>query len=235
MTVEPGRQIPLGLAHQAEFGRDSFIVGDANRGALALIERWPDWPQPVVLLTGPQGSGKTHLARIWATMAGAPLIAARDLEAGGATDLVMQGAAAVEDIDRDSLDENALFHLLNTAREGKASLLLTSRRSPAHLPLRLADLRSRLRLASPAALYPPDETLLRLVLVKLFTDRQLTVEKPVVDFLLARMERSFAAAVHIVDVLDHEALASSAAVTRPLAAKVLAVVENDARRFTEIE
>ena len=215
------RQLPLGLVHRAEYGRDSYVVGASNRAALALIERWPDWPQDIVLLSGPEGAGKTHLAHIWAERSGAEFVLLQDRSGAGKATFLRRKAAVVEDIDRATGAEQALFHLINSAREAGASLLLTSRYPAGSWPVGLPDLRSRLRLAAPATLAAPDDALLRQVVVKLFADRQLIVDKSVVDFLLPRIERSFAAAAHIVAELDHEALASSRAITRPMAAQVL--------------
>ncbi len=71
MAIQAPSQLPLALAHPPQHGRDSFLPGRSNRAALALVERWPDWPAPIALLSGPAGSGKTHLAHIWAERSGA--------------------------------------------------------------------------------------------------------------------------------------------------------------------
>ncbi len=132
------------------------------------------------------------------------------------------GALVVEDLDRGIADEKALFHLLNRARESKLAVLLTSRVPPGEQEFRIPDLRSRLRALPLVEVQPPDETLLKAVLVKLFADRQLNVEPPVIDYLSLRMERSMAAANRIVAAVDRLALAKQRKVTRPLAAEALA-------------
>ena len=199
------------------------MIGPSNSAALRLIESWPDWPAPVVLLTGPSGSGKTHVAHIWATRANAEIVpaAALALESGFPR-LAPGGAVAVEDVLPDAVPEAALFHLINSVRELGGSLLLTSRSEPDDWRASLPDLRSRLRLAAPAALGAPDDELLRQVLVKLFADRQLVVDKPVIDYLISRMERSLSAAVSLVETLDQAALAAGRRITRSMAAVILA-------------
>jgi len=216
----PPRQIPIPLDHQPAHDRDSFIAGEANRAALQLIDKWPEWPAPVVILTGPPGSGKTHLAHIWRAASGGRLIGATQF-ARSDTGFTVDGPTAIDGIDMDDVPEMALFHLMNMAGEAGASLLLTCRSPVADWQVGLPDLASRLRLAAPVELTAPDDALLRQVMVKLFTDRQLFVDKSVVDFLLLRMERSLSGVTRIVAALDQAALSAGRRITRPLAADVL--------------
>lgn len=227
MSRSRPRQLPFDMPHEPQYGRADFLVGEANRDATAFIDAWPDWPAAVVLLVGPQGSGKTHLVNIWADKSGALVVPASELSAHAPTDLVAHGAVAVEDADDPSLDEEALFHLLNAARGRGASVLITARTSPTDWGLSLADLLSRLRAAQPAVLGPPDDQLLREVMVKLIADRQIEVDAGVLDYLIHRMERSFAAACAIVDALDRESLARGRRITRAIAADVLEPDDED--------
>ncbi|MGV8839739.1 MAG: hypothetical protein ACWA6X_05490 [Bauldia sp.] len=213
-------QLLLPLDLPPALGRDDFIVGAANHAALALIEAWPRWPAPVVALSGPAGSGKSHLVAIWQGKAGGRAIAASALTGALVDELAASGAVAVEDVDRGSYDDTVLFHLLNRARERGASVLLTAQGAVASAA-QLPDLVSRLRAAHPVTLAAPDEALLAQVLVKLFSDRQITVSRPVIDYVLPRLERSFAAAAQFVRDLDHLALSTGRPVTRTLAGLIL--------------
>jgi len=225
-------QLPLALIHPPQYGRDSFVAGASNRDALALVERWPEWPSPIAVLSGPAGSGKTHLAHIWAERANARMTDVTELRSE-ASAISSDTAVALEDIDTGIVPEQALFHLINRIGEAGASLLLTSRGAVSAWPIELADLRSRLRMATPAKLETPDEDLLRKLMVKLFSDRQLIIDKPVIDYLLLRMERSLKTAVVLVDALDREALAAGRSITRPMAAGILAELAGEAGEFAD--
>ena len=218
------RQLPLTLPHRAAMTRADFLVGEANRQAIELVDRWPEWPAPVVLLAGPVGSGKSHLVEIWREASHAAVVEAWRLTDGDVVEVVGAGAVAIEDLHRGPLDEPALFHLLNLAGERQTPVLLTSRAWAAGLPVRLADLASRLRAASPVELGEPDDDLLRRLMVKLFSDRQLAVDSTVVDYIVVRMERSLQGAAAMVEDLDREALARGAPITRRLAAGAIARV-----------
>jgi len=220
LTLGAPKQLPLALSHDPQYGREEFVVGPSNATALRLVESWPDWPSPVLVLSGPRGSGKTHLAHIWSNRAGAEILAATALADPNAPPHLRR-AIAIEDIDAAAVTDQALFHLINRVVEARSTLLLTSRSAAEDWSINLPDLRSRLRLATPAALGAPDDELLRQVLVKLFTDRQLIVDKPVIDYLLLRMERSLSAAVGLVEALDRAALAEARRITRPMAAQIL--------------
>jgi chromosomal replication initiation ATPase DnaA len=220
MVHDAPRQLALALAHGESFAREDFLAGGSNADALKLIERWPDWPDRVLALVGPEGAGKSHLAAIWAENTGARRLSARAL---GETDLLhalATGALVVEDV-ADDLNERALFHLINLVREEEAYLLITARSAPGRWSVALPDLASRLRAIPAVTLTAPDDALLRAVLLKLFADRQLGVDESLIAYLVTRIERSFAAARAAVETLDHEALRLKRAVTRALAAEVL--------------
>ena len=218
------RQIPLSLPHRASFDRADFLTGAANAAAIGLIDRWPDWPSRSVIVAGPVGSGKSHLVDIWRSASGAETIAATALTVSDAEALPANGAVAIEDLHAGPIDEAALFHLLNAASERKAAVLMTSRVWPSALPFRLGDLVSRLRAAQLVELSEPDDELLRRVLAKLLADRQLAVDRSVVDYIVTRMERSLEAANQIVSRLDEEALAQGRAITTRLAAAILGAI-----------
>jgi chromosomal replication initiation ATPase DnaA len=213
--------LALALPHAESLTRDNFMEGSANAQALALVDAWPDWPNRVMMLVGPEGSGKSHLASIWAAEAGARSVAAHTLTPANVPGELATGALVVDDIDPAAFDERALFHLLNLAREDEAYVLMTGRALPSAFSVELHDLRSRLRAVSVVTLTPPDDQLFRALIVKFCADRQMTVDESIVSYLATRIERSFAAARLAVDLLAGAALRQRRPVTRALAAEVL--------------
>jgi len=209
-------QLPLPFEHAPRFGAEDFLPSGSNAAALAAVAAWPSWPDHVLLLIGPEGSGKSHMARIWADRSGATLLRPDDL-AGDLRRLAGR-PAVIDDADRETMPEPAMFHLLNLVREAESSLLVTARRPLDSWSLGTPDLVSRLRLAPSVALAEPDEALMRAVLVKLFADRQLAVDTTLVDYLALRLDRSLAAARAAVEALDRASLDDGRRITRKLAA-----------------
>lgn len=218
------RQLPLPLPVRVAEGREDFFVAPANALALSLLDAPETWAQGRMLLLGPEGAGKSHLAAIWASERGAVIRPAADLRPEAVADLAATGAVVIEDAQHlagQAAAEQALFHLLNlTAAEG-GRCLITAPTPPRDWGVALPDLKSRLDATQSVRIAPPDEALLAAVLVKLFADRQLTVPQSLIDWLVLRMERALGTARAVVEALDARALAEGRAITRAMAAEVL--------------
>ncbi len=216
-----GRQLVLELPHRQALGRDDFLVAGSNAAAVALIDHWPDWPAHAAMIIGPPGSGKSHLVEVWRQRSKAARVQAADVKVETAPEILASGASAIEDV-VPPLDERGLFHLLNLARQQGSSILLTAQTRPEHWKIILPDLLSRLKAIPLLEILPPDDALLRGVLVKLFFDRQIAADESTISFMLARMPRSLGAARLLVAEIDRRALEERAEVTRPFVAKVMA-------------
>jgi chromosomal replication initiation ATPase DnaA len=215
------RQLALDLAHAESFRRDDFLADPSNSTALALVDSWPAWPDGVVAIVGPPGSGKSHLAAIWAERAGARIADAALLTRTEVPRALATGALVLENLAPQRIDEAALFHLLNLAREESAFILLTANKRLDLDGYELPDLASRLRAVPTVSLGPPGDALIASVLVKLFADRQLSVDEDIIAYLMPRMERSLAAARVLATRLDRAALSRGRRITRALAAEIL--------------
>jgi chromosomal replication initiation ATPase DnaA len=211
-------QLLLDIGLSGSMSRDDLVVTRSNRAAVLLIESWPNWPSPAVVLAGPPGSGKTHLATIWRDMAGArscdpAALTAADLDAAQAGEPLL-----LDGVEPGGFDENALFHIMNAVRANGGSLLMTSVHWPGAWQVRTPDLRSRIQAATTVEIAEPDDELLVGVMTKLFADRQIAVDPSVIRYIASRIERSLASAFAIVDRLDKASLARKARITRAFAA-----------------
>jgi chromosomal replication initiation ATPase DnaA len=218
------RQLPLPFPHRPGFSPADFLAAPSNRQALAWLERTRGWPDRRLALWGEAGCGKTHLLHVWAERHGALIVAAGDVPekhplpaapafAIDAAELLAEGSLA---------DETALLHLLNAAREAGAPVLLAARTPPGRWPLRLPDLASRLRATTAVEIEPPEESLLRALLMRLLADRQLTISPELQEWLLRRLPRTPAALRQAAALLDQAALAAGGRISRALAARALA-------------
>lgn len=220
-----GQQLLLDLPKREGMGRADFLPAPSNKAGLDAIDGWTDWPARAQLLIGPAGSGRTHLAQIWAGETGGVLLPASALDAGTLPRTAALPTLALDDgeaISGRPVAEEALFHLLNRARHGGPAVLITARDLPLTWGLALADLQSRLQGTSFARVDSPGEDLITMVLVKLCDDRQLAVTDPALRYIAARLDRSLAAARTVVDAMDRIAVTEGRPVTRQLATEVLA-------------
>ena len=216
-------QLGFDLPARAALGRDDFFVSDANAMALALVDSWPNWAGNKLAIIGPEGSGKTHLAHVWAAQSGARIVDAASLTKDAVPDLA-QTPIAVENIPaiaEDAAAQDALFHLHNLTLAEGHSLLVTGISEPKHWGLTLPDLKSRLEGTTTAVLKEPDDALLSILLAKLFVDRQLTPNTETIAYMDKHMDRSFAEARRLVRAIDQASLAKKRKVSRALAAEVM--------------
>ena len=216
-------QLGFDLPARAALGRDDFFVSEANAMALALVDSWPQWAGNKLAIIGPEGSGKTHLAHVWAAQSGAQIIEATSLTKERVPELA-QSATAVENVPAiatDSAAQDALFHLHNLTLAEGHSLLVTGISEPKHWCLTLPDLNSRLQGTTTAVLQEPDDALLSILLAKLFIDRQLAPNTETIAYMVKHMDRSFAEARRLVRAIDQASLAKKRKVSRALAADVM--------------
>ncbi len=216
------RQLSFDLPAKTALGREDFFVSPSNALAVAMISA-SSWPGNKLVLSGPAGAGKTHLAHVWAAETGGRIVRAADLHHDDVPDLA-RSAIAVEDVPDVAADieqQKVLFHLHNLVLAEGHALLMTGRLAPRFWQLPLADLQSRVEGAHHVALDPPDDALLGAVLAKLFVDRQLNPGPEVIAYLVKHMDRRFETAADVVQQLDQLALAEKREITRSLAIRVL--------------
>ncbi|WMT85329.1 hypothetical protein NO932_10265 [Pelagibacterium sp. 26DY04] len=224
MTMAAKEQLVLELGHVEAQSEDDFMVCEGNELAFEHVMAFPDWPAPLTLLVGPPKSGKSHLARIWVARAQALVAEPEGVEALAAAG--GRQPVLIEDADRAGYDEVGLFHLLNQSMRDDRPLMLTAQTPVAEWPYRTNDVKSRARLAAHFSLTAPDDILLSQMFVKLFADRQLSVDPKVISYLVGRMERSSEEVVALVELLDRLSLSRGRAITRTIAAEALNIRSN---------
>lgn len=220
------RQLPLSFDVKVSRARDDLVEAPSIQAALTAVEQWPEWASYVLVLAGPTGSGKSHLAHIWQEYASAQIVDMSQ-SANQLVALAKTSPLLIEDIDRSALDETKLFHVLNAVKQAQQTILLTARNWPSAWPVQLPDLLSRLKAATIVEIGEPDELLLQQVLFKLFADRQIEIDEKVVKYLVMRMERSLASAQRVVDLMDQLALSRKTSINRNIASDVLSMLENE--------
>lgn len=205
-------QLVLPLTYQTHYRLEDFYISAANKGAFNTIMR--DWFTRKMILTGDAGSGKTHLTTIWAQQKNATIIPAQHLSESWLGKLTNK-YVAIEDIDPNFTPEfeKMLFHLHNMTAHSQGALLITSRARPSSWRISLPDLQSRITASDIVTLPPPDDALLRAVLVKSFSERQIILSPNILEYILKRMERSLLMAGMIVEYLDMNALEKGQAIT----------------------
>ncbi|MDH3580780.1 MAG: DnaA/Hda family protein [Hyphomicrobiales bacterium] len=214
-------QLVFELPHRPALGADDFLVSECNATAVRLVDAWPAWSHNIHVIVGPAGCGKSHLANVWRLNSRAQMVA-NDIPGMDALDsLATAPALVLEDAERAGIEEKTLFHLINLCNENDLPLLMTARILPADWPVSLPDLISRLRSFPVISIGPPDDDLLRAVLVKHFDDRQLSVAPQVISFLTTRMERSMDFAGRLVEAIDKASLEAGRKITRQFASQVL--------------
>ncbi len=228
-------QLALDFDHRPSLGGEDFLIAPPNAEAVRWLDAWPDWPGPALVIFGPGGSGKTHLAQVFQAKSNAHRVTPAELsESQPPAYLGDAPAAILEDADammglggQDDGTEEAVLHLYNHLAESGRHLMLTAKQPPARWGIGLKDLVSRLNTASQAVIGAPDDALIAAVLVKQFADRQLKIDADVISFMLTRMERSFEAARAMVAAIDALALSQRRNITLPLVRQVLDQTHND--------
>ena len=226
-------QLALDFDHRPSLGGEDFLIAPPNAEAVRWLDAWPDWPGPALVIFGPAGSGKTHLAQVFQAKSNARRVTPADLgESQPPAYLGDAPAAILEDADGvcgpgGENSEEAVLHLYNHLAESGRHLMLTAKQPPARWGIGLKDLASRLNTASQAGIGAPDDALIAAVLVKQFADRQLKIDADVISFMLTRMERSFEAARAMVAAIDALALSQRRNITMPLVRQVLDQTNKD--------
>ncbi|MBR7158255.1 MAG: DNA replication protein [Alphaproteobacteria bacterium] len=218
-------QLPLnlGLGFREAFGREDFLVTKSNLAAVSWLDKWPNWSGHCLIVYGDEGCGKTHLAHVFMDKTGSktPLVDAKDLQEAAIPDLVaLSGSVALENAGS-GINEAALLHLYNFIKDNNGFLFITAKNPPALWDLKLPDLSSRIAASAAVEISLPDDDLMKALIIKMLSDRQMTISPEALEFMIRNIERSFGEARRIVARADSLALAERKGITIPILRKVL--------------
>ena len=214
-------QLVMPFSASPSYHAADFIRGESNAEALRWVESWPNWPYSIILLHGPKGSGKTHLAHVFAERTNATRIDGARVGSVPADHLLTGNHCWMLDNVDTITDQPALAQLINHVRARGDYLLMTASMAAPQLPFELPDLRSRLLALPSAALGAPDDALLLGVLAKAFADRQLRIAPDVLSYASNQLERSYESMHLFASELDTVSLARGRAITLPLVRELL--------------
>ncbi|MFN0263310.1 chromosomal replication initiator DnaA [Tepidamorphus sp. 3E244] len=230
MAGEPDRQLALELPFRPAMGREDFIVSESNAAAVDAIDKLETADPPLLVVVGPEGSGKTHLGAIFQEQAGAVRADASELSEAVMEQMLSAGAGLVEGMPPEAgkpFAEDTFFHLINAAINKRLALLITARNDPPAWSLKTDDVRTRLRLARVVTLAMPDDALFSALLLKLMADRQITVAANALRYAIPRLERSHAAAEAFVKAVDTASMEKRRTVTLGVVREVIAGMNGD--------
>ncbi len=218
-------QLPFDLGYRQAYEREDFWVSSSNRDAVALLDTWPKWSSHTLIVLGAKASGKTHLLQVWKQEANAVELSVADLaEINLVKTLYNTRCIAIDDAYKaigNEDQEKVLLHIYNALKDKGGNMVLCFESPVKDYDFIVPDLKSRLMSLSVAAITPPDEELMAVMLTKMFSDRQIFVPQEVVQFILPRIERSFSVMRDLVEAIDHKALVQKKSVTIPLVKELI--------------
>ena len=217
-------QLPFEFSHPRYMKRSDFIKSPCNAEALEMIELWPHWQQFGMCIYGSEHCGKTHLAHIFSEIVSqkrnspfpVPLIEASEVTSEIIADLFAYDQCLIVENLNNEIDERAFFHLINTYRDNNGFILFTSVLPPARIKYSLPDLASRLNMLPAIGICEPDDELLSALIIKLFMDRQITISKEIMNYILMNMQRSFCYAHRLVEEIDNISMSYKRAISIPI-------------------
>ena len=202
-------------SHQA-YKKEDFYVSPSNQEAYDLINSWPKWIKRTVNIFGPSGSGKSHLASILKSKTSYLQVEGKNLDDEIFFKFKIKESLIIEDLD-EKVSEKLLISLWNTILQDNKYLLITSKKPINSFKFKLRDLMSRVTSSIIIGINLPSDDLISVILAKNFSDKQITVEKKHIDYIVKRIDRSYEKISQFILTLDKYSLKKG----RPFALKLI--------------
>ena len=198
-------QLLLDFDHNIEFNEHDYFVSRSNYLAFNLIQNWPKWERKILNISGDTFSGKTHLAKIFQYKSNALYLGHNDINEDVFKKIKLNESIIIDDFEKIK-NENLLYSLFNLIYQDNKYLLILSNRTISKMNYSLDDLNSRAKNCIFAQIENPDDDLIFAIIVKSFSDRQIKLEKKLLEFIIKRIERSYGKIYEFIYKVDELSL-----------------------------
>jgi len=183
-------QLLLDFDYKTNFNEHDFYLSKSNSNAFNLINRWPDWDKKILNISGEKFSGKSHLANIFQLKSKAFLIKGNEIDNSIFKSIKLHESIIIDDFEECN-EEEILYSIFNLIDQDSKYLLINSLKPINEIKFGLPDLTSRSKNCLYAVIENPDDELLFAIILKNFSDRQIKIEKKIINFIISRIDRSY--------------------------------------------
>lgn len=227
------KQFPLQFIQQPSMDITDYMVSECNAEAFRMVDTWPQWLSSGLIIYGPHGCGKSHLAHLFAdklkSSAPQPLsvtiIDASAVNMRKVKRLAEENTALIVENLAENCDEEALFHLFNLFNVAGRWMLWTSLTAPGQLHFRLKDLQSRIKMLPSVEIREPDDFMMQMLIVKLFNDRQIMISPEILHYIMVMSRRSFAYIRELVEEIDYISLSAKTSISYKTVQQAMDILE----------
>ncbi len=184
------QQLIFNFPFKKTYLSQDFYVSKNNFNAFKLIESWPQWPSRFINIFGPKGCGKTHLANILSSKIGSLIISGKKINNDIIVKYKTKECLIIDDFNND-IEENLLYSIINLALQDNKYLIISSPISLKKFKIKLKDLNSRFTSFIEVGIDLPTDDLIKVILTKNFSDKQISINKKNIDYILNNIDRSF--------------------------------------------
>ena len=215
-------QLLLNFNFSKNYKKDDFFVSKSNFFAFNLIDTWPKWEKNIINICGEKYSGKTHLSEIFLNKNKGKILDSKKFIFNEAHNLRIYQNIILEDFNND-IDEESIFSLINFVDQNNKYLVINSLKPINEMNFYLKDLNSRAKNSLVAKIEDPDDQLIKVLLAKNFSDRQIKIDNKLIEFVVKRITRSYGKIFEFIYKIDEMSLKMKKSIDLKTVKKVLKV------------
>ena len=198
-------QLLLNFNFKKSFNDHDYYVSDSNYFAFNIIDKWPKWEKKILNISGEKFSGKTHLANIFKLKSSALFLNEKEISNDVFKKIKLFESIIIDNFSN-KIDENLTYSIFNLVDQDSKYLLINSETPLSEINFKLPDLISRSRNSLQAKINPPDDELIFAIILKNFSDRQIKLEKQIIEFIVNRIDRSYSKISEFIYKVDELSL-----------------------------